>query len=319
MDELNVEKGLDLLSEHMMKSEVKDIVKIQTRALFHLHNFFTKHGFVQLMPLILSPMTDPLSGDVGSSVIKTGEIEYNGNKLKLMQSMILHKQLALISGFDKIYIFSPNVRLENPKKKITGKHAFEFTQLDFEITNAKMKDVFNLMEDVLVSTFDYVSKQCPQELSRLGRTLRVPKKPFKIYTTHELENKYGEDWEIKASLDHNEPFWAVCHKREFYDRENPENRGHYLNYDLIYPEGFGEALSGGEREFEYNQIIKRMRENGLKPESYQYYVELAKRGMLRASAGGGFGIERMIRFITGRKHIREVQLFPRIPGENIIV
>ena len=47
------------------------------------------------------------------------------------------------------------------------------------------------------------------------------------------------------------PFWVICHKREFYDKEDPERPGHYLNYDLIWPEGFGEALSG-----EYLKIAK---------------------------------------------------------------
>ncbi len=308
---------VDKMLEHIRDEKVKDIIAIQTKVLQHIHNFFTKQGFYQIMPLMLSPITDPLSGDIGSSVVKTGEIEYLGKKLKLMQSMILHKQLALTSGLKKIYIFSPNIRLENPKKKNTGKHAFEFVQIDFEIENAKMKDVFSLMEELLTSIIYEVNSM--KELKRFKRKLIVPKKPFKVYSTHELKEKYGDDWEIKASKDAKEPFWAVCHEREFYDKEDPNNRGHYLNYDLIYPEGFGEALSGGEREHEYKQILSRMKRNGVKPEDYKIYVELAKMGVLVPSAGGGFGVERLIRFLTGAKHIREVRLFPRIPGEEIAV
>ncbi len=309
MDEL-----LKSLVEHVKDPTLKDVVAIQTTALKAVHEIFTNRGFYQLMPLILSPITDPLSGDAGSSVVKTGEIEYLGSKFKLMQSMILHKQLALM-GLDRIYIFSPNVRLENPKRRETGKHAFEFTQLDFEMASAGMEDVFDFMEDVISYVIQRVKEERGEELKRLERKLVVPKKPFKRYTTHELEEKYGKDWEIPASRDHKEPFWAICHKREFYDREDPEKPGHYRNYDLIYPEGFGEALSGGEREFEYEQIVRRIEENGLRPDDFKQYVELTKEGLLKPSAGGGFGIERLVRYLTGRKHIREVQFFPRIPGE----
>jgi asparaginyl-tRNA synthetase len=306
---------IDEVLFHMRRPEVKDIMTIQTTTIVEMQRVFTEKGFVQLMPIMLSPITDPLSGDVGSSVVKTGEIEYLGTKLKLTQSMILHKQLALISRLDKIYVFSPNVRLENPKKRETGKHAFEFVQLDFEMANGKMNDIFDLVEDVIISVIKTVSKKHKERLKRLDRKLRIPKKPFKVYTTNELESKHGKNWEIESSLSHKEPFWVVSHKREFYDREDLATPGQYLNYDLIYPEGFGEALSGGEREYEYEPVLRRIKENGLNSADYSVYLELSRQGLLVPSAGGGIGIERLVRFLSGRKHIKEVQLFPRIPGE----
>jgi asparaginyl-tRNA synthetase len=316
--EVHTSKMKEILA-HMKRSEVKDIVHIQTEALWKIHETFTKKGFKQLMPLILSPITDPLGPDPGSSVIKTGKIEYQGQELQLTQSMILHKQLALIAGLEKLYIASPNVRLERAERKETGKHAFEFTQLDFEIAHGTMDDVFMLTEDVLTDVIRHVKESCGEELKRLGRRLRVPSVPFKRYTTHELEECYGKDWELKASMDHKEPFWVLCHKREFYDREDPERPGHYRNYDLIYPEGFGEALSGGEREHEYRRISERIKKDRLDVSMYRPFLELAKKGLLVPSAGAGFGIERLVRFLSDRDHIRKVQLFPRIPGERVIV
>ncbi|MHA2100943.1 MAG: asparagine synthetase, partial [Candidatus Kariarchaeaceae archaeon] len=56
------------------------IVTIQSAALKAIHDYFDELGFVQLMPVILSKFTDPLGPDPGSSVIKTGEIEYAGQK-----------------------------------------------------------------------------------------------------------------------------------------------------------------------------------------------------------------------------------------------
>ncbi|MEM3630922.1 MAG: amino acid--tRNA ligase-related protein, partial [Nitrososphaerota archaeon] len=127
-----------------------------------------------------------------------------------------------------------------------------------------------------------------------------------------------KNWEMAASLKHEYPFWAICFKREFYDREDPENPGHYRNYDLIYPEGFGEALSGGEREWNYDRILTRIKKDGLNPKNFKEYLEVAKMGLLSPSAGAGIGIERLVRFLTGAKHIGDIQPFRRVPGEKII-
>jgi asparaginyl-tRNA synthetase len=140
--------------------------------------------------------------------------------------------------------------------------------------------------------------------------------PFKVYTTHELSEKYGADWELAASLDHKQPFWALCHKREFYDKEDEAEPGHYLNYDLVYPLGYGEALSGAEREHDYQRIITRMGADRLSNEIYGAYLRAAKKGFI-PSAGAGFGIERLVRFLTRADHIGDVQLFRRVPGEEV--
>jgi asparaginyl-tRNA synthetase len=292
--------------------------KITSEVLRYCTDFFHRKGFVQLMPVILSPITDPLGPDPGSTVIKTGEIEYLGQRLSLTQSMILHKQIAVKQGIKKLFIISPNVRLESPARKESGKHLFEFSQLDFEIEGGKREDVFGLMEELMKGTVEHVKKECADELHILGRTLPAFSSPFSCYTTHELEEKYGADWETAASLAHSAPFWALCHRREFYDKEDPAEPGHYRNYDLIYPEGFGEALSGAEREYEYERIIARIGKDRLDAGRYAAYLELARDGML-PSAGGGFGIERLVRYITGAKHVGDVQLFRRVPGEQVIV
>ena len=291
--------------------------KITSEVLRYTAEFFHNRGFTQLMPVILSPITDPLGPDPGSSIIKTGEIEYLGQQLCLTQSMILHKQLAVKGGLEKLFIISPNVRLEHPQRRESGRHLFEFSQVDFEIAHARMGDVFLLMEDYLSGLVPDVKAACGAELELLGRKLPAISGPFPKYTTSELREKYGEEWEMLASLGSSSPFWALSHKREFYDREDPAHPGEYLNYDLIYPEGFGEALSGGEREFEYQRIIARISRDALDKGRYVPYLELAKEG-LTPTAGAGFGVERLVRFLAGAKHIGDVQLFRRVPGERVI-
>ncbi|OYT28374.1 MAG: asparagine synthetase [Thermofilum sp. ex4484_82] len=308
---------LEEVIKHLKRKELPLILKIQTTIIKAMEDFMISKGFVQLMPIITSKITDPLGPDPGSSVVAFPKIRYYDMELVLTQSMILHKQLALLTGLEKIFIMSPNIRLENKLRKSTGKHLFEFTQMDFEIAYGSMKEVMSLTEDLVCEIISRVLRENGEELELLGRKLEVPPRPFKVYTTHELEEKYGKDWEALASLDHKYPFWAVCFKREFYDREDPEKPGHYRNYDLIYPEGFGEGLSGGEREWQYDRIISRIRRDGLDLSRFKEYLYVARRGLLLPSAGAGIGVERLVRFITGAKHVGDVQPFRRVPGEPV--
>ncbi len=296
----------------------KAYVRLLSGVLRYTTEYFHSNGFMQLMPVVLSPITDPLGPDPNSSVIKTGEIEYLGQRLMLTQSMILHKQLAVREGIERLFVISPNVRLEHPKRKASGRHLFEFSQVDFEIAHARQKDVFDLMEGFLCGLMPHVAKEYPRELEAIGRTLPRFCGPFPIRSTHELEDKYGKDWEIFASLESKTPFWATCHKREFYDKEDPKEPGHFLNYDLIYPEGFGEALSGAEREHEFDTITRKIGHDKLDTSRYAPYLKFAKDGLV-PSAGGGFGVERLVRFISGAKHVGDVQLFRRVPGEDVVV
>jgi len=292
--------------------------RITSETLRYCADFFHKKGFTQLMPVILSPITDPLGPDPGSTVIKTGEIEYLGQQLQLTQSMILHKQLAIKRGVNKLFTISPNIRLEHPKQKESKKHLFEFSQLDFEVAHAKMSDIFTLMEELISGLVLHIKSECSEELCLIGRHLQGFSSPFPCYITRELIEKYGEAWETPASLVHKTPFWAISHSREFYDKEDPAKPGHYLNYDLIYPEGFGEALSGAEREHEYSKIIRKIGAHHLLKSKYAPYLEIAKDELV-PSAGGGFGIERLVRFLSGAKHVGDVQLFRRVPGEQVVV
>ena len=85
--------------------------------------------------------------------------------------------------------------------------------------------------------------------------------------------------------------------------------------DLIYPEGYGEAVSGGEREYQYDRIKKRIIQKGWDLSQFRKYLQLAKNDLM-PSAGFGIGIERLTRFICGLKRIEETTLFPKTPGKT---
>jgi len=299
---------------HIKRPEMRDILRVQSALMKSLRDFMWKEEVVELMPVILSPFTDPLSHGVYE-----GAVEYEGQRLQLTKSMILHKQLSMMRDDLKgIYIVSPNVRLEFGERGKTGRHLIEFSQVDIELGGAGHADFMRFMERLYAHMIGFAKKECADSLERLGRKVEVPALPFKVYDREILEAKHGKDWERIMSEKETQPFWVMNHYREFYDKQDPKT-GKHVNYDVIYPEGFGEGLSGAERETDYGVIARKMAERKTDPKGYATYLEIAKSGHLRPTAGGGFGVERLVRYVTGKPHIRDVCMFPRVPGEKIVV
>ncbi len=297
-----------------MKNRKIAVLKIQSKIRRILAEYLESKDFIEISPVILSPMTDPLNHPTAP-----GDVECYGRKYHLTQSMIFHKQVAL-KTLDKIFVFSPNVRLEGKERKDTGRHLFEFTQLDLEIKGAKREDIIKLCEEMLTELIKSIKKNCKDELKQLGREIKVPKLPFKRITYKEAYEKHGEDFETIISKKNKEPIWIVdmpIMHREFYDKEHEDKKGYLADMDLIYPEGYGEALSGGEREYKIDRIKKRMKIKGKKFKEFDSYLQIAKKGLL-PSAGFGIGIERLTRYICGLKKIEDATLFPKIPGRNCV-
>ncbi|HSV49345.1 MAG TPA: amino acid--tRNA ligase-related protein, partial [Candidatus Acidoferrales bacterium] len=226
---------------------------------------------------------------------------------------IVHKLVGCSTVYDKLFILSPNIRIEKAERAKTGKHIYEFTQLDFEIRNGTTKDVFAVVEEAIVNLIKGLKKDCKAELATLGRSdLKVPKAPFKIMDRADLEAKYGADWEAKTYNEISDPVWITNIPREFYDFEDFAT-GKWDNYDLFMPK-YGEVLSGARREFEYSKIFEKMEREKVRKENYSIILKMAKDGRLKPTAGAGIGMERIVGYITGVDHIGECQPFPRVPG-----
>jgi asparaginyl-tRNA synthetase len=158
-----------------------------------------------------------------------------------------------------------------------------------------------------------VKKDLKPELELLRcELLKTPKAPFKVLDRADLEAKYGKDWEAGIAADIKEPVWVVNIPREFYDFEDFAT-GKWDNYDLFMPK-FGEVLSGAKREWEYKKIMTKIERDQVKKENYALLLKLAKEGKTKPSAGAGIGIERIVGYVAGVKHIGETQPFPRVPG-----
>ncbi len=299
--------------EHISSPFLKKALKVHSDTRKFMGDFLKEErGFIEIPPVIISAITDPLNHPTNKS-----QVNVYGYKYEITKSMIFHKQIALHS-LDKIFAFSPNIRLEPKERSKTGRHLIEFTQIDVEQKNATRENVMDLAEDLVIYTISKLIEKNSDIIEGLNRKLTVPQKPFKKITFTEAFREYGKDFETKLSERAKEPFWLIdipLMEREFYDREDPKRPGILLDMDLIYPEGFGEASSGGEREFELDQIYKRIAKKGQTPDQFKWYIEFAKEFGLVKSAGFGIGIERFVRFITGAKRIEDVTLFPKAPGE----
>ncbi len=291
--------------------KIEPIMEVQTRVVDYMTRYMVEKGFKWLLPVMLSSITDPLWPDpAAEEALKPPEVEVYGSKLRLTHSMILHKQMAIAMGLDRIFILSPNIRLEG-RGADDGRHAYEFTQLDFEIAGASMDDVMGLIEGLISGLF--------REAGGWELEKEIPKvrPPFRRFTLEEIKEEFGSEEEASRLME--KPFWVTDIEREFYDREDPERPGHFRNYDLYLPEGYGEVSSGGEREWEYGVIVRKMREAGISLDAFRPYLEVAKAGLLRPSAGAGIGVERLVRYMVGAKHVAEVQPFPRVPGIPAVI
>jgi asparaginyl-tRNA synthetase len=181
---------------------------------------------------------------------------------------------------------------------------------------ASREDLMAIGEELLLYILTRVKATFDAELKFFGRDVKIPQPPFSRMTYSEAVETYGPDYENELSESVNEPLWLLdfpIENREFYDREYLEQPGILKDMDLIYPEGSGEALSGGEREFEYEKIKSRIKQSGVDLKAYEIYLQFARKGFF-PSAGFGIGIERLTRFICGIQQIAETRLFAKLPG-----
>jgi asparaginyl-tRNA synthetase len=303
--------------------KMKPVLKVQDQILTSLRDFLRKKGFIEILAPIIGPATDP-----GIRGAKQVSIQYYGVPFKVMSSMILYKQM-MISSFEKVFALSPNIRLEPLESAKTARHLAEFRQIDLEMVHASYDDAMNLAEGLLMSVVRDVRKNCCEELKGLGRDLKevidplnrlTHKQAVQLLRSNGYMVSYVEEipWDAEVALSamHEQAFFVYDYplvSRGFYDREDPRRPGILRDFDMLYPEGFGEAISGGEREHTFGGVLKRMKLTGVDPEEYGWYLRMLKDGVPH-SVGFGIGVERLTRWICGLKTIWEAVPFPKVPG-----
>ena len=308
-------KGMPKPLHEMSKKERMERaarIRIGSEIIAYEEDFMRKEGFAQMLPVLLSPITDPLWPDPAAGIYKRLEVDIYWTTVRTMHSMIVHKLVDTSLLMDRFFVVSPNIRLEKPERAGTGRHLFEFSQMDFEAQGYSAADIRSLIEKMLHGLVEHVGKVMDEEFSEIGAEAPKFGIPFKVHERAELEKEYGMGWEEELPKHISEPAWIVDLPREFYDYEDPKTH-RWDNFDLYLPKR-GELVTGALREFEYDKMLSKMESAGVKKELYSLLLELAKDGRIKQSAGAGIGMERLIAWITDASHVGDVQAFPKVPG-----
>ncbi|TGK19225.1 asparagine--tRNA ligase [Leptospira fluminis] len=317
--------GIDfLLSQRhlwLRSSRQLAILRVRDELSFSIRNYFHERKFT----LIDTPI---LTGSIGESAGTLFSTEYFdlGNAY-LAQTGQLYLETAIFAH-NRVYCFGPTFRAEKSK---TRRHLTEFWMLEAESAFVSHEQNMELQEDFIKTVVKQTVQACLPELKVLerdpGPLLEYMERPFpKIDYKDALEFLRSEKEDIVWGDDINSereqmlarkyggPVFIQKYPREakaFYMKVNPEDPRTVLNADLIAPDGVGEIIGGSEREENYSNIIKRLEEEKLPVESYEWYLELRKYGSVPHS-GFGLGSERLIAWICGLSHIRECIPFPRM-------
>lgn len=315
------------LGEHLRTPALKAAMLVQQEALYAAREFLRDRGFIELLPPLMGPVTDP-----GGRGAKPIDVDFYGHTYKLMTSAYLYKQVAL-RGFEKLFFVAPNVRIEPPETASTGRHLVEFHQIDVEMAGASREDAMETAAGMLAHVVDRVWEKVPAVLAGLGRDplffaeMRTGK--VDVITHAEAVARLRDqghpqspdaeiDWVGERTLSEqtDRPFFVTDYpkgSRGFYDRENEHAPGTLRNFDLIAHGGYGELVSGSERESDYATMVTRMRESAENPAKYDWYLRTVRDG-IPFGAGFGMGVERLVRFLTGLDAVWQVSAYPKLPG-----
>ncbi len=238
-------------------------------------------------------------------------------------------------AFRNVYTFGPTFRAENSN---TTRHAAEFWMIEPEMAFADLNDNMALAESMLKYVIRYVLEHAPEEmnffnqfidkglLERLNHVLNSEfghvtyTEAVKLLEEHNDEFDYKVFWGCDLQTEHEryltekifqKPVFVTDYPKEikaFYMKMNEDNKT-VAAMDCLVP-GIGEIIGGSQREDDYDKLVARMDELGLRKEDYGFYLDLRKYGSTRHS-GFGLGFERCVMYLTGVSNIRDIIPFPR--------
>ncbi|HOU96335.1 MAG TPA: asparagine--tRNA ligase [Bacteroidales bacterium] len=325
------------------------VFRIRHAMAFAIHKYFNDRGFYYLHTPIITgsdcegagEMFHVTSFDLDKVPLKEdGTVDYSldffGRQTNLTVSGQLEGELGALA-LGEIYTFGPTFRAENSN---TPRHLAEFWMIEPEMAFYDINDNMDLAEDFLKYLIRYALENCIEDLEFLNNMFEktlieklkfVLENPFvRITYTEAIEVliSSGKKWEFPIEwgcdlqAEHERYLVEVYYKRPviitdypkdikaFYMKQNNDGKT-VKAMDVLFP-GIGEVIGGSEREENYDKLLLRMRELGLKEKDFWWYLETRKFGSAPHS-GFGLGFERFILFMTGMSNIRDVIPFPRTP------
>ncbi len=328
------------------------IARVRNCVCRSIHSFFQDEGFLYIhTPIIttsdcegagqmfrvttLDPANPPMLEEEDEGIDYTKD--FFGRPAFLTVSGQLDAE-SLACALGRVYTFGPTFRAENSN---TSRHLAEFWMVEPEMAFFELADNMNLAERFLKRVFADVLAQCVEDMQffnqRIDDTViatleqivgsqfvRLPyteaveilkgsgqKFEFPVAWGHDLQaehERFLTEQRFKC------PVILYDYPRSikpFYMRVNDD--GHTVRaMDVLVPK-VGEIIGGSQREERYDVLLERMKEQGLDPEDYWWYLDLRRYGTVPHS-GFGLGLERAVQFITGMGNIRDVIPFPRTPN-----
>ena len=323
------------------------VFRVRSLVAYAIHKFFQDRDFVYVHTPIITGSDCEGAGEMfqvttldlaNAPKNADGTVDYSKDFFNKPTNLTVSGQLngeTYAMAFKNIYTFGPTFRAENSN---TTRHAAEFWMIEPEIAFADLKDDMMLAESMLKYVIGYVLEHAPEEMNffnnfvdkgLLERLNHVMNSEFGHVTYTEaielLEKNndkfdYKVSWGCDLQTEHErylteeifkKPVFVTDYPKEikaFYMKLSPDGKT-VAAMDCLVP-GIGEIIGGSQREDDYDMLLGRMKELGLKAEDYDFYLDLRKYGSAR-HAGFGLGFERCVMYLTGMGNIRDVIPFPR--------
>jgi asparaginyl-tRNA synthetase len=304
------------------------IAKIRAFILKFAREWFMENDWIE----VTAPIIVKGAVEGGSTLFS---IKYFDEEAFLSQSAQLYLE-SMTFCLGPVWSLTPSFRAE---KSRTVRHLVEFSHLEAEAPWVNMEDILSVQEQLVSFIVQNTAKHASEDLALLKintnelkrieppfdrltyakaiETLRA--KDFMIMAENGNQRtiKHGDDLNIdsereltKTSL---RPIFVIGYPlvvKPFYVKEDPQNKGMGLAADLLATKGFGEITSGGIREDDANTLTKRIEKENMDRGAYEWYIDLRRYGSV-PHGGFGLGIERLVRWITNMKDIKDTVLFPR--------
>lgn len=323
------------------------VFRVRSVVAYAIHKFFQENGFVYVHTPIITGSDCEGAGemfrvttlDLNSLPKKEdGTVDNSKDFFGKETNLTVSGQLSgetFCSAFRNIYTFGPTFRAENSN---TARHASEFWMIEPEIAFADLEANMELAESMVKYIIKFVMDECPEEMEFFNNFIEkglfdklnnVLNSDFGRLTYTEAIDillksgkkfDYPVEWGIDLQSEHErylaeeyfkKPVFLTDYPKDikaFYMKLNPDGKT-VRAMDLLAP-GIGEIIGGSQREDSLEILENRITELGMKPEDYEFYLDLRRFGSFPHS-GYGLGFERIIMYITGMTNIRDVIPFPR--------
>ena len=323
-DNANIDTKMDYRWLDLRSEKNTLIFQIQSFLVKAMRDYLYKNDFIE----IHTPKLIGAASESGSDVF---EVKYFDRPAYLAQSPQFYKQMAMASGFDRIFEVAPAFRAENSN---TNRHTTEFTSFDLEFSYIdSYHDVMKMEQELLKYALKEVHDKYGEKIKEVfGKEVIVPVGDFPVIKLEdlykELHDRYNYQIPTEDVGDLNAETEALAYKyaMEVYNSEfifvtdfNKSKRAFYhmrddkgtpLGYDLIWRGT--EITTGAQREHRYEQLKKQAEEKGL-GEDVKFYLEFFKYG---CPPHGGFaiGVDRLTMLLLGLSHLREAMFLFRSPN-----